>query len=365
MREKIKVAIAGVGNCASAFIQGIEFYRERPDAYGLMHQDIGGYGPSDVEIVAAFDVAVGKVGERLDKAMFSLLNCTKRFYTGEVNNYPVIVRMGPVADGVAEHMPTYHQQDVEYVVSDEEPCDVASVLRETEAEVLINYLPVGSETAARTYAQACLDAGVSFMNAMPTFIVSDETWGQKFAEAGIPAIGDDIKSQVGATIVHRVLTRLFQQRGVNLSKTYQLNFGGNSDFYNMLSRERLTTKKLSKTNSVQSQLDIPLPADQVHISPSDYVTWLKDNKICYIHMEGLGFGEVPLSIELKLSVEDSPNSAGVAIDAVRLLKLAQQRHIGGPLLAASAYLMKSPPVQYTDSIAADYVEEFIAGSRDR
>ncbi|MDP2859612.1 MAG: inositol-3-phosphate synthase [Bacillota bacterium] len=365
MKEKIRVAIVGVGNCASSLVQGVAFYREKPDAAGLMHQEIGGYRPYDIEFVAAFDVAQGKVGKRLNEAIFSDLNCTTRFYQDQLPDHPVVVQMGPVLDGVANHMREYHERGTAYAVSDAEPCDVVNVLRASGAEVLINYVPVGSEKAARFYAEACLEAGAGFINAMPTFIVSDPEWGRRFLAKKLPAIGDDVKSQVGATIVHRVLADLFEKRGVSLSRTYQVNFGGNSDFFNMLSRERLVSKKKSKTNSVQSQLKTPLPSDQVHISPSDYVPWLKDNKICYIHMQGLGFGEVPLSLELKLSVEDSPNSAGVAIDAIRCLKLARERGIGGPLLSVSAYLMKSPPQQYNDSLAAQYVEEFISGTRER
>jgi len=365
LKEKIRVAIVGVGNCASSLVQGIGFYRGKPNAAGLMHQDIGGYGPCDIEFVAAFDVAQGKVGKRLNEAILSDLNCTTRFYPDELPDHPVVVQMGPVLDGVADHMHEYHEGDVTYSVSDAEPCDVVNVLRTSGAEMLINYVPVGSEKAARFYAEACLEAGIGFINAMPTFIVSDQEWGRRFKARNVPAIGDDIKSQLGATILHRVLTDLFEKRGIRLSRTYQVNFGGNSDFFNMLSRERLASKKKSKTNAVQSQLKTPLPSDRVHISPSDFVPWLKDNKICYIHMDGLGFGEVPLSIEIKLSVEDSPNSAGVAIDAIRCLKMASDRGIGGPLLSIAAYLMKSPPQQYSDSLAAQYVEEFIGGTRER
>jgi len=365
LNKKIRVAIVGVGNCASSFVQGVRFYGEKPGAAGLMHQQIGGYTPSDIEFVAAFDVAQGKVGKRLNEAIFSELNCTTRFYRGEMPDSPVVVQMGPVLDGVADHMREYHEGATNYLISDTKPCDVGAVLRDSGADVLINYVPVGSEKAARFYAETCLDAGVGFINAMPAFIVSDPGWGKRFLEHGLPAIGDDVKSQLGATIVHRVLTDLFEKRGVTLSRTYQLNFGGNSDFFNMLNHERLVSKKKSKTNSVQSQLKTPLPSDRIHVGPSDYVPWLKDNKIAYIHMHGLGFGEVPLSIELKLSVEDSPNSAGVAIDAVRCMKIARERGIGGPLLSVSSYLMKSPPQQYKDSAAAQYVEEFIAGTRER
>ncbi|QSQ07840.1 Inositol-3-phosphate synthase [Koleobacter methoxysyntrophicus] len=363
MNKKIKVAIAGVGNCASALVQGIEFYRKRPEAAGLMHREIGGYRPEDIEVVAAFDIDRRKVGKKLKEAILSKPNCTTLFVK-DLPDYPVVVQMGPVLDGVSDHVRDY-DDDVSFSVADVEPCDVVDVLRTSGADILINYLPVGSEKGARFYAEACLKAKVGFINAMPTFIVSDPEWSKRFEAENIPAIGDDIKSQLGATIVHRVLTDLFEKRGVKLTKTYQLNFGGNTDFLNMLNSSRLTSKKKSKTNAVQSQLNVPLPPDKIHIGPSDYVPWLKDNKICYIFMEGLGFGEVPLTIEVKLSVEDSPNSAGVIIDAIRCLKVAQDRGIGGPLTSVASFTMKSPPQQYTDSAACKYVEEFIAGKRER
>lgn len=364
MGKKINIAIAGVGNCASALLQGIELYKHQPDnIIGLMHKDLGGYTVDDINVVAAFDVDKRKVGKPLKEAIFAKPNCTTVFYK-DLPDYPVTVQMGPVLDGVADHMSQY-DEDKTFVVADAEPCDVVKVLKESGAEILINYLPVGSEEAARFYAKACLEAGVGFINAMPVFIASDKEWAEKFKEKNIPIIGDDVKSQVGATIVHRTLTKLFENRGVVLDHTYQLNFGGNTDFMNMLNRSRLKSKKKSKTQSVQAELSTPLPADDIHIGPSDYVPWLRDNKICYIRMEGRGFGNVPLTLELKLSVEDSPNSGGVMIDAIRCMKLALDRKIGGILTSISAYTMKSPPIQYTDTEAKKMVEEFIEGRRER
>lgn len=362
-KKKINVAIAGVGNCASALLQGIEMYKNSPEnVIGLMHYDLGGYTPGDINIVAAFDVDKRKVGKPLKEAIFAKPNCTTVFYDN-LPDYPVTVQMGPVLDGVSEHMSDYDEDRI-FVVADEEPCDVVKVLKESGAEVLINYLPVGSEKAARFYAQACLDARVGFINGMPVFIASDDEWAKKFKEKGIPIIGDDVKSQVGATIVHRTLTKLFENRGVILDRSYQLNFGGNTDFLNMLNHSRLSSKKKSKTQAVQAELKKTLSSENIHIGPSDYVPWLKDNKICFIRMEGRGFGNVPLTLEVKLSVEDSPNSAGVIIDAIRCMKLALDRNIGGILTSISAYTMKSPPVQYTDTEAKEMVEEFIAGRRE-
>ncbi|MCL0100753.1 inositol-3-phosphate synthase [Peptococcaceae bacterium] len=362
-KKKINVAIAGVGNCASALLQGIEMYKNSSEnVIGLMHYDLGGYTPGDINIVAAFDVDKRKVGKPLKEAIFAKPNCTTVFYDN-LPDYPVTVQMGPVLDGVSEHMSGY-DEDRTFVVADEEPCDVVKVLKESGAEVLINYLPVGSEKAARFYAQACLDARVGFINGMPVFIASDDEWAKKFKEKGIPIIGDDVKSQVGATIVHRTLTKLFENRGVILDRSYQLNFGGNTDFLNMLNHSRLSSKKKSKTQAVQAELKKTLSSENIHIGPSDYVPWLKDNKICFIRMEGRGFGNVPLTLEVKLSVEDSPNSAGVIIDAIRCMKLALDRNIGGILTSISAYTMKSPPVQYTDTEAKEMVEEFIAGRRE-
>jgi myo-inositol-1-phosphate synthase len=356
MTNKIRVAIAGVGNCASSLIQGIEYYREADPADtvpGLMHVTLGGYHVGDVEFVAAFDVDAAKVGLDLGKAIFAGQNNTIRF--APVGDLAVPVRRGPTFDGLGK----YYRETIEE--SPLEPVDVAAVLRKTGADVLVSYLPVGSEQAQKHYAQACLDAKVAFVNAIPVFIASDPVWAQKFTDAGVPIVGDDIKSQVGATIVHRLLARLFEDRGLVLDRTYQLNVGGNMDFKNMLERERLESKKISKTQSVTSQIDNGIEADDVHIGPSDHVPWLNDRKWAYIRLEGRNFGDVPLNVELKLEVWDSPNSAGVIIDAVRCAKLASDRGIGGPLLGPSAYFMKSPPVQYHDDIAHRMVEEFAAG----
>ncbi|HHV65456.1 MAG TPA: inositol-3-phosphate synthase [Peptococcaceae bacterium] len=362
--SRINIAIAGIGNCASSLLQGIELYKNSPeDTIGLMHYNLGGYTPGDINVVAAFDIDKRKVGKSLKEAVFAKPNCTKVFYK-ELPDYPVTVQMGPVLDGVSEHMADYPEDDT-FIVADEKPCDVAKVLKESGAEILINYLPVGSEKAAKHYAEACLEANVGFINAIPVFIASDETWAKKFADKNIPIIGDDVKSQIGATIIHRVLTKLFEDRGAILDRTYQLNFGGNTDFLNMLNHSRLTSKKKSKTQSVQSQLEKTLDSRNIHIGPSDYIPWLDDNKICYIRMEGRGFGHLPLTIDLKLSVEDSANSGGSMIDAIRCMKLALDRKIGGILYSISAYTMKSPPVQYTDSEAKKMVEDFIAGRRER
>jgi len=365
--KRIKLAIAGVGNCASALLQGIEFYRncgtEGEAATGLVFKKVGEYGPGDIEVVAAFDVDARKVGKKLKEAVLAPPNCTTLFYP-DLPDYPVEVLMGPRSDGVASHMHDY-PDEVSFVPSDREPCDVARALRESGADMLINYVPVGSEKAARLYAEACLDAGIAFINAMPVFIASDPAWATRFEEKGIPVVGDDIKSQVGATIIHRTLARLLEDRGARVERTYQLNFGGNTDFLNMLNGKRLASKKISKTQSVQSQFDVPLEPDSIHIGPSDYVPWLKDTKVCYIRMEGRGFGNVPLEVELRLSVEDSPNSAGVVIDAVRCTKLALDRGIGGALTSISSYAMKSPPEQHRDPDAKKMVVEFIAGRRER
>ncbi len=353
----VRVAIAGVGNCASSLIQGISYYRDaapEDTVPGLMHVELGGYHVRDLVPVAAFDVDATKVGTDLGKAIFAGLNNTIRF--AEVGDLGVTVQRGPTLDGLGK----YYREVVEE--SPAAPVDVAQALRDARADVLVSYLPVGSEAAQRSYAQACLDAKVAFVNAIPVFIASDPEWARKFHAAGVPIVGDDIKSQVGATIVHRILTRLFEDRGLSLDHTYQLNVGGNMDFKNMLERERLESKKVSKTQAVTSQIEhTTLPADDVHIGPSDHVPWLKDRKWAYIRMEGRNFGDVPLNLELKLEVWDSPNSAGVIIDAVRCAKLALDRGIGGPLLGPSAYFMKSPPVQYHDDIAQQLVEEFAAG----
>jgi myo-inositol-1-phosphate synthase len=352
----IKVAIAGVGNCASSLVQGVEYYRDAdPDADvpGLMHVVLGGYHVRDVEFVAAFDVDATKVGVDLSKAIFSGHNNTYRF--AEVPPLGVTVERGPTLDGLGR----YYRQVVDE--APDAPVDVAAVLRSSGAEVLVAYLPVGSDAAQKHYASAALEAGVAFVNAIPVFIASDPTWARRFEEAGVPIVGDDIKSQVGATILHRVLARLFEDRGTVLDRTFQLNVGGNMDFRNMLERDRLESKKLSKTRAVTSQISRGLPEASVHIGPSDHVAWLEDRKWAYIRMEGRNFGDVPMAVELKLEVWDSPNSAGVIIDALRCARIALDRGIGGPLLGPSAYFMKSPPEQFRDEVARQMVEEFAAG----
>jgi myo-inositol-1-phosphate synthase len=354
--SKIRVAIAGVGNCANSLIQGVHYYADAdPDTAvpGLMHVDLGGYHVGDVEFVAAFDVDATKVGQDLSKAMWGGQNNTIQF--AEVEDLSVMVQRGPTLDGLG----SYYIDMIEE--SPEEPVDVVEALRTAGADVLVSYLPVGSEVATRFYAEAALEAGVAFVNAIPVFLASEPEFARRFAEAGVPIIGDDIKSQVGATILHRQLARLFEDRGVKIDRTYQLNFGGNMDFMNMLQRERLISKKISKTQSVTSQIDQGISSDSVHIGPSDHVPWLSDRKWAYIRVEGTSFGDVPLTAEVKLEVWDSPNSAGVIIDAVRCAKLALDRGWGGPLLAPSSYFMKSPPVQYRDTDAAQNVEAFIAG----
>ncbi len=363
--KKVRLAVVGLGNCACSLIQGFYYYEamDSEDTNGLMHPDIGGYRPWDIEVVAAFDVDERKVGKDVAEAIFAPPNCTKVFYP-QVPKLGIDVLMGPVLDGVAAHMAEY-PPDKRFVVADKEPVDVKRVLEESGAEVVVNYMPVGSEEAVRFYAQAALEAGCAFVNCMPVFIASDEVWANRFQEAGLPVVGDDIKSQLGATITHRVLADLFSQRGVALDKTYQVNFGGNTDFLIMLERKRLKTKKVSKTEAVQSSLDVPMPSNDIHIGPSDYVPWLKDNKICYIRMEGKTFGDVPMYLELRLSVEDSPNSGGCAIDAIRCAKLALERGIGGPLYSISAYIMKHPPIQYPDHQAREMVDAFIRGERER
>ena len=351
--KKVRVAIAGGGNCASSLVQGVTYYRDAaPDdeVPGLMHVVLGGYHVHDVEFVAAFDVDATKVGLDLGKAIFSGGNNTVKF--ADVGELGVQVQRGPTFDGLGE----FYREMIEE--SPAEPVDIARALRDSGAEVLVGYLPVGSELAQRHYAAACLDAGVAFVNAIPVVISSDPEWAKRFEDAGVPIVGDDIKSQVGATIVHRILTRLFEDRGVELDRTYQLNFGGNMDFKNMLERSRLKSKKISKTQAVTSQLEHGIEPENVHIGPSDHVPWLDDRKWCYIRMEGRNFGDVPLNLELKLEVWDSPNSAGVIIDAVRCAKLALDRGLGGPLLGPSAYFMKSPPVQYRDEEAREMVETF-------
>ncbi len=363
----VKVAIAGVGNCASALLQGIEHYRSSGDAPagsffdGLIHRDVGGYLPGDIEVVAAFDIDRRKVGIPVREAIFSLPNCTPRFVDRMPGGGPIVL-MAPVLDGVAPHMRDYPDART-FLPSDAPPCDVEAALRDSGAEILICYLPVGSEVAVRFFAEACLATGVSLVNCVPVFIVSDPAWGARFREKGIPAIGDDIKSQLGATIVHRVLANLFTQRGIRVRRTYQLNTGGNTDFLNMLNRERLESKKVSKTEAVTSVLGHDIEADDVHIGPSDYVPWQKDNKLCFLRIEGEGFGGLPIELELRLSVTDSPNSAGVVIDAIRFCRLGRDMGIAGPMIAPAASYMKHPPTQLTDDEARRELEEFLADHR--
>jgi len=365
---KIRLGIVGVGNCASSLVQGIEYYRQAnagalTEHGGLMHYDLAGYRPEDIEIVCAFDIDQRKVGQPLHKAIFARPNKAIDICR-DLPDYGVTVEMGPVLDGVSEHMADY-PPDETFLPSTQAAANVAGVLRATGAEVVISYLPVGSQRAAEYYAQACLDTGTSLVNCMPVFIVSDAKWAEHFASRGIPVVGDDIKSQLGATIVHRTLAKLFVDRGIKIERTYQLNTGGNTDFLNMLNRSRLGSKKVSKTEAVQSVLPERMPAHDVHIGPSDYVPWQGDNKICFLRMEGRAFGNIPMELELRLSVQDSPNSAGVAIDAIRCCRVARDRRIGGPLRSISAYLMKHPPTQITDDLARDLVEKFIRGEIDQ
>jgi len=352
----VRIAIVGLGNCASSLVQGLEYYKDADPTQrvpGLMHVELGGYHIRDIEVVAAFDVDAKKVGRDVSEAIFTEPNNTIRF--SDVPPTGVTVMRGRTLDGLG----TYYRDTI--VESDEPEVDVVEVLRAARADVLISYLPVGSEQADRYYAQCAIDAKVAMVNALPVFLASDPVWAKRFADAGVPIVGDDIKSQVGATITHRVLAKLFEDRGVELDRTYQLNFGGNMDFKNMLERERLTSKKISKTQSVQSQLEEPLSKENIHIGPSDHVPWLEDRKWAMIRLEGRNFGDVPLTIEMKLEVWDSPNSAGVIIDGLRCAKVAKDRGIGGPLIGPSAYFMKSPPVQFSDDMAREMVEEFILG----
>jgi myo-inositol-1-phosphate synthase len=356
----VRVAIVGVGNCASSLIQGVEYYRNADPSDrvpGLMHVKFGDYHVSDIQFVTAFDVDAKKVGRDLAEAIVASENNTIKL--ADVPPTGVTVKRGPTHDGLGQ----YYREIIEE--SDEEPVDVVAELRAAQVDVVVSYLPVGSEQADKFYAQAAIDAGCGFVNALPVFIASDPVWAQKFADAGLPIVGDDIKSQVGATIVHRALAKLFEDRGVELLRTYQLNFGGNMDFMNMLERTRLVSKKISKTQSVTSQIPHEMSKSDVHIGPSDHVPWLDDRKWAYIRLEGKSFGDTPLNAELKLEVWDSPNSAGVIIDALRAAKIAKDRGIGGPILSASSYFMKSPPVQYNDHDARDSVEKFIRGEVDR
>jgi myo-inositol-1-phosphate synthase len=361
----IRVAIVGVGNCASSLLQGIHYYRDKSadDATGLMHWKIGDYAPGDLKVVAAFDIDARKVGHDVNEAIFALPNCTTVF-CGDLPKSGVKVAMGRVLDGFSEHLEDYpeHQTFVRASLPEPDQDQVVEQLRKSNAEVLLNYLPVGSEEAARFYAECALEAGVGLVNCMPVFIASDPGFAQRFRDRGLPIIGDDIKAQLGATITHRMLTDLFHKRGVKLERTYQLNTGGNTDFLNMLNRSRLRSKKTSKTEAVQSVAQTRLEDDNIHIGPSDYVPWQKDNKVCFLRMEGTLFGDVPMNIELRLSVEDSPNSAGVAIDMVRCAKLALERKQGGVLDGPAAYFCKHPPRQFTDDQAHQMTEAFISGT---
>lgn len=358
--KPIKLAIAGVGNCASALVQGLDYYKTPGvQPQGLMHESLGGYTLADIEVVAAFDVDRRKVGRPVAEAIFAPPNNTTVFQR-EIKGAQAIVQMGPVLDGIPAHMAAYPESQA-FRAAELPAVDVAKVLRESGAKILVGYLPVGSERAVRHYAEACLEAGVAFVNCVPVFIASHVEWARRFAARGIPIIGDDIKSQVGATIIHRTLARLLGDRGVEMKRTYQLNTGGNTDFLNMLEEERLKSKRISKTESVRSQLDAPIANENIHIGPSDFVPWQKDNKVAFMRLEWAGFGDVPMNVELRLSVEDSPNSAGVVVDAVRLAQIALDRGMGGPIEEASAYLMKHPPRQMRDEDARQAIEKFIAG----
>ncbi len=357
MAMKIKIAIVGIGNCASSLIQGIYFYKNKKNIPGLLHDKIGGYKISDIEVVAAFDIDRRKVGKDLSKAIFQKPNNTKTFFN-EIHKLDVKVLKGPVLDGFPKHMNEF-PEEIRFVEDKQKSINVVEILKKTKPHLLINYLPVGSEKATEYYVNACLEANVSFINAIPVFICSKEKYSNKFKERGLVCLGDDIKAQIGATIIHRVLTNLFEKRGVKLKRTYQLNFGGNTDFLNMLKRDRLQSKKISKTEAVQSQLESPLDEENIHIGPSDFIPWLKDNKICQIRMEGEQFGGNPVNVDLKLSVEDSPNSAGVMVDVVRGAKFALDCGLRGYLEEISAFAFKHPKKQFTDYEAFKKVEEFI------
>ncbi len=357
---KIKVAIVGVGNCASSLVQGVEYYKDAPDdefVPGLMHVRLGGYHVSDIEFVAAFDIDERKVGKDLSEAIFAPPNNTRKF--ADVPRLGVEVMRGMTFDSIGKYLKDVIKK------APGETVDVASVLKETEADVVVNFLPVGSEAATKWYVEQALDAGTGFVNAIPVFIARERRWQKIFEKRNVPIVGDDVKSQLGATILHRVLAKLFVDRGVKIDRTYQLNFGGNTDFLNMLERERLQSKKISKTSAVESLIPYKLSESDIHVGPSDYVPWLGDRKWAYIRLEGRNFGDSPLTVEVKLEVWDSPNSAGVVIDAIRCVKIAKERGIGGPLISASAYLMKSPPIQYPDDVARTMLEEFIEGKRER
>ncbi|MBC7782750.1 MAG: inositol-3-phosphate synthase [Burkholderiales bacterium] len=359
--SRIRIAIAGVGNCASSLVQGVHFYAQATgdDAVlGLSHPLLGKYRVGDIEPVAAFDIDARKVGRPLNDAIFALPNNTKVFHRPPAGAGPV-VQMAPIADGISEHMADY-PEPMRFSVARDEPVDIASALRESGTQILVSYMPVGAQKATEQFAEACLDAGVAFVNCVPAFVVSDAIWAERFRQRGLPCVGDDIKAQVGATITHRTLAKLFSSRGVRINSTYQLNTGGNTDFLNMLNRSRLASKKASKTQAVQAQLDVPLSPENIHIGPSDFIPFLKDNKVCFLRIEGTGFGGVPLHMELRLSVEDSPNSAGVVVDAIRCCKLALDAGIAGPIDPACAWTMKHPPRQMNDPEALAALEQFVA-----
>jgi myo-inositol-1-phosphate synthase len=362
--SKVKIALVGVGNCASALVQGIHYYsgKNEDDAVGLLHWSIGGYLPSDIEVAAAFDIDQRKVGQDVNHAVFAAPNCSRQFFP-QLPASGVKVQMGKILDGVSPHMLDF-EDDYTFVISDapeQNQQQIVEALRSSCAEVMVNYLPAGSEEAARFYAECALEAGVAFVNNIPVFIASDPIWAARFAEKNIPLIGDDIKSQMGATIIHRALTELFAKRGVKLERSYQLNTGGNTDFLNMTNHDRLASKRISKTEAVQSATKKRLPDRDIHIGPSDYVPWQKDNKVCFLRMEGQIFGDIPINLEMRLSVEDSPNSAGIAIDTIRCCKLALDRGVGGLLEGPSAYFSKHPPRQYPDHQAYQLTEDFIKG----
>jgi myo-inositol-1-phosphate synthase len=366
--KPIRIAIAGVGNCASSLLQGIVYYANLSRTNGrlmrgLLHPRVGPYVPADIRVAAAFDVDARKVGKPLEAACEALPNCTAKFIK-QFPRYGLKVQMGPLLDGVAAHMSQFPQAQT-FVVAKTKTANVAKILKDSGAEILLSYLPVGSQKASEAYAAACLEAGVSLINCIPVFIASDRGWAARFTTRGIPLIGDDVKGQVGATILHRTLAELFLKRGAIIDRTYQLNVGGNTDFLNMLNRERLTLKKISKTEAVQSVLPKRLESTDIHIGPSDYVPWQRDRKVCFLRIEGRGFGDCPIEIEARLSVEDSPNSAGMTIDAIRCLRLARDRRLAGPLRSVSAWTMKHPPEPMPDEQACELVEAFIRGTSTR
>ena len=366
--KPIRIAIAGVGNCASSLLQGLGYYAKPRSSNGqfmsgLLHPRIGSYAPTDIKVVAAFDVDVRKVGKPLEVACTALPNCTTRFIK-QFPCYGIRVQMGPVLDGVAPHMRQYPPSQT-FVIAKNRPVNIAKTLNDSGAEILLNYLPVGSQRATETYAAACLEVGASLINCIPIFIASDRRWAKRFEQRGIPLIGDDVKGQVGATILHRTLAKLFMERGAIIDRTYQLNVGGNTDFLNMLNQDRVKTKKISKTEAVQSVLLKRLNDANIHIGPSDYIAWQQDRKVCFLRIEGRGFGDCPIELEARLSVEDSPNSAGMTIDAIRCLRLARDRGLTGPLRSVSAWTMKHPPEPLPDEQARQFVEAFIRGTSTR